>query len=257
LTKKEYRFNQYTNFCEVYIMPTTASGIDYEIIHNPVFSVVELYLKVGQGIKAESGAMIYMSPSLRLVTKKAARGLFKTIKRSLSGESFFANTFIAENEPGMIGLAPVYSGDIRYIPIEPGKMWLVSGGAYVASTEGLDTTSRFQGMKGFFSGENIFFLEAKSETGNVEDMFVASYGAIREFDLKPGETITVDTGNLVAVEGTCQYSVRKVGGMKSLFLSGEGLVLDVTGPGKCLAQTRAPYGFVEWISRMLPSQSGG
>jgi uncharacterized protein (AIM24 family) len=67
----------------------------------------------------------------------------------------------------------------------------------------------------------------------------------------------VDTGHIVGFEPGLTFNVRKVGGLKSLFLSGEGLVCDFSGKGKLYLQTRKPTGFVHWVNRFRPMKKGG
>lgn len=43
--------------------------------------------------------------------------------------------------------------------------------------------------------------------------------------------------------------------MKSTLFSGEGLVVDLTGPGKALIQTRSDDAFLSWLIPRLPKQS--
>jgi len=88
----------------------------YEIIQRPSFSLVEVELEEGEAIKAEPGAMVHMSPTIKIETKTG--GIFKALKRSmLGGESIFINTFRAEEGKGNIGLAPAYMGDIAALEI--------------------------------------------------------------------------------------------------------------------------------------------
>ncbi|HUK76642.1 MAG TPA: AIM24 family protein [Thermoleophilia bacterium] len=44
----------------------------------------------------------------------------------------------------------------------------------------------------------------------------------------------------------------RVGGLKSLFLSGEGFVVSLTGPGTFFMQTRSAAAFVQWLAPLLP-----
>jgi uncharacterized protein (AIM24 family) len=60
---------------------------------------------------------------------------------------------------------------------------------------------------------------------------------------------------MVAWSDTVNYSVRKVGGWKSTFLSGEGLVCDLTGPGMIYLQTRSQDAFLDWLIPKLPKPS--
>ncbi len=48
------------------------------------------------------------------------------------------------------------------------------------------------------------------------------------------------------------FRVRKVGGLKSTLFSGEGLVVDLTGPGRLLMQSRSTDQFLAWLIPQLP-----
>ena len=85
-------------------------------------------------------------------------------------------------------------------------------------------------------------------------LIVAAYGAIEEIELGPGEKLTVDTGHLVTFTEGIGFDVRKVGGWKSTLLSGEGLVVDLTGPGTVTLQTRSQDAFLGWLIPRLPNQ---
>ena len=84
---------------------------------------------------------------------------------------------------------------------------------------------------------------------------VASYGAIEEIELGPGEQFTVDTGHLVTFTEGMGFNVRKIAGWKSTIFGGEGLVVDLTGPGKATLQTRSEDAFLSWLLPKLPSQN--
>ena len=233
------------------------TGIEWEIKFQPVYSLLELNLEQGQTMKGEAGAMVFMDKNIDIKTKKSGGGFFKTVKRMVAGEAFFINTFEATRGPGLMGFAPGYTGDMMHIPVRPGEDdFVISGGGYMASSLNLDTDTKFQGFKGLFSGESISFLRcsAKEEPA---DLWIAAYGAFREFNLDPGDEMILDTGHLVAIDATVQYSIRKVGGWKSTIFSGEGLVLDIKGPGRVIAQSRNPGEFVNWLNPMLPTGKRG
>lgn len=50
------------------------------------------------------------------------------------------------------------------------------------------------------------------------------------------------------------FKVRRIGGLKSSLLSGEGLVVDLIGPGKVILQTRSEDAFLSWLIPKLPQQ---
>jgi uncharacterized protein (TIGR00266 family) len=89
-------------------------------------------------------------------------------------------------------------------------------------------------------------------TGNV---IISSYSAIHEVELSAGEKYVVDTGHLVSFDSTINFIVRKVAGWKSTILGGEGLVVELTGPGKLTLQTRSQDAFINWLIPKLPKQS--
>ncbi|MEC7460480.1 MAG: AIM24 family protein, partial [Candidatus Thermoplasmatota archaeon] len=71
--------------------------------------------------------------------------------------------------------------------------------------------------------------------------------------VQPGQTITVDTGHVVAFESTVQYTINKVGGLKSFAFGGEGLVMNFTGQGTVWIQTRNFSSLVDRIMPFLPT----
>jgi uncharacterized protein (AIM24 family) len=70
--------------------------------------------------------------------------------------------------------------------------------------------------------------------------------------LSAGQKYTLDTGHIIAFSEKLGFKVPKVGGLKSTLLSGEGLVVDLTGPGRFLLQTRSTEAFLAWLIPLLP-----
>ena len=220
-----------------------------EIQYRPSYSLAVVKLDPRETIRVEAGAMVGMSPGITLETK-AAGGLLASLKRSmLGGESFFKNVYRAPAQGGEITLAPVLPGDMVVRELK-GETLLVQSGSYVASSEGIEIDTKWTGAKTFFAREGLVMLKA-SGTGT---LILSSYGAIHEKELGPGETYTVDTGHLVAFSEGMGFNVRMVGGIKSTLFSGEGLVVDLTGPGKVLMQTRSEDAFLTWLIPKLPKE---
>jgi uncharacterized protein (TIGR00266 family) len=220
-----------------------------EIKYAPSYSLAIVTLSAGEAVQAEAGVMVSMSPSVEMETK-AKGGLLGGLKRSvLGGESFFLNTFTAPSG-GEITMAPSLPGDIQHMQMT-GQTMFIQSGSYMASSPNIEIDTKWGGAKTFFSSEGLFLLKATG-TG---DLFVSSYGAIHEIDLGPGEHYTMDTGHMVAFSDGVGYEVKKVGGWKSTLLSGEGLVVDLTGPGKVYMQTRSPSGFLAWLIPQLPKSN--
>jgi uncharacterized protein (TIGR00266 family) len=222
-----------------------------EIKHSPAFASATLTLAPNEQVKAEAGAMVWKTPSIDIQTSTQG-GFMKGLKRSLGGESFFMNTFTAGAQGGQMAVAPTLAGDIVTWTLSGQTVFLQSG-AYLASAMGVEVDSKWGGAKTFFSGEGLIVLKVSGQG----DVLVASYGAIESRELQAGEQITVDTGHVVAWSEGVTYQVRKVGGWKSTMLSGEGLVVDLTGPGMVYTQSRSPEAFLGWLIPKLPKQTNG
>jgi uncharacterized protein (TIGR00266 family) len=124
---------------------------------------------------------------------------------------------------------------------------LVQSGSYVASAAGIELDTRWSGAKTFFASEGLIMLRARGSG----TLLLSSYGAIHDVTLAPGEQYIVDTGHLVAFTEGMGFEVRTVGGLKSTLFSGEGLVVDLTGPGRVLLQSRSTDQFLAWLLPQL------
>lgn len=220
--------------------------MEHDVLYRPSYSLLKIRLKQGESIIAETGAMVSMSSGIEMETT-AKGGVFGALKRSvLGGESFFLNTFKAI-EPGEVNFAPSLPGDISVLELNNQTVYAQSG-AYIASSPGIVIDTKWGGAKTFFSKEGLFLLKI-SGTGKV---FLSSYGAIHEIDLGIGQKYTVDTGHMVAFAESVEYNVKRVGGLKSTLFSGEGLVCELTGPGKIMIQTRSADAFLSWLIPQIP-----
>lgn len=221
--------------------------MEIEILYRPSYSLAMLQLAPGEEVRVEGGSMVSMSYGVTLETR-AAGGLMKSLARSvLGGESFFQNTYKAPAGGGEVSVAPSLPGDLFTLELQNESL-MVQSGAYVASEMGVLLDTKWSGAKTFFASEGLIMLRA-SGAGK---LVLSSYGAIHEKTLGQGETYTVDTGHLVAFSEGIGFSVRRVGGIKSTLFSGEGLVVDLTGPGRVLLQTRSVDAFLSWLIPKLP-----
>lgn len=227
--------------------------MEVNIAYKPSYSMAKVSLSPGEEIRAESGAMVSMSPDIMIETSMKG-GLLKSITRSmLGGESFFMNTFKASPAGGEISLAPPLPGDMFVLDLGDKNM-IVQSGSYVASEMGIEIDTKWGGAKTFFASEGLFLLKA---TG-AGKLLLSSFGAIHEMDLAEGQRFVIDTGHFVAFEEGIGFDVRRIGGMKSTLFSGEGLVVDVTGPGKVLLQSRSTDSFLSWLlPRVQKDRKGG
>jgi uncharacterized protein (TIGR00266 family) len=224
--------------------------MQYEIHYKPAHSLAVAQLGPGESVRAEAAAMVSMTSNIQVETQGPSRGggLFKGLKRAmLGGESFFTNLFTAQGGPGHVSLAPKLCGDMIVHPLQQGEQLFIQGSSYVSAPDTVRIDTQFQGFKGFFSGESLFFLAA-SGYGPV---LVNAFGAIDVMDLD-GEVI-VDTGHLVAFTQGIQYQIEKASrGWIASYLSGEGLVLRMSGRGRLYIQSRNPAEYGRSVGSKLP-----
>ncbi len=233
---------------------TNGIEFEFEVRKKPTFSYIEVALKKGQTIQCEGGTMIFFDPTLEISTKKATTGFLKSLKRVLAGETFFMNTFLALDD-GSLGLAPAFPGDLMHIALNKNDSWILFSGCFVASSVHFETETNFLGLKkSFFGGERAFYLQMDALNGP-GDLFVGAMGAFLELTLADGQIFNCDNGHLVAMESSVSFEIKKVGGLKSTFLSGEGVVAQLTGPGKVIMQSRNPREFALWLYNFMPKQS--
>ncbi len=220
------------------------------IEHRPSYAKARIELDPSEQVKAESGAMMAMMGDIGIETKSG--GIMKGLKRSLmGGESFFQNTYTAGPSGGILHLAPSLPGDLYHHKLN-GETLIVQDGSYMASSASVTVDTKWQGAKGFFSGEGFVMLKV-SGSG---ELILSSYGAIEEHKIGAGGRFTVDSGHIVAFTDTMTYQIRRFGGMKSMLFSGEGIVTEFTGPGTVWTQSRSSQSFLDWLASRLPGGGG-
>ena len=227
--------------------------------YGPAFTMMTANLAPGEKIKVEPGAMVAQSDGLEMKTGMGSGGglggfMKSMMKSALGGESFFVNTYTAGPSGGWISLAPSSPGDIETFDMEPGQSFYMQGGAFMASTINVDTSTKFQGAKSLFSREGAFFLraEAADVPGKV---FFTSYGAMKEIEVTPEKPIKIDNGHVVAFSEGLNYQISKVKGLGSFFFGGEGFTLDFHGSGSVWIQTRNIQSLANQLIPFLPTRS--
>jgi uncharacterized protein (TIGR00266 family) len=220
-----------------------------EVLYQPSYALAKMKLQRGEQVRAESGVMVSMAGVQ--VETQATGGILKSLSRSLlGGESFFQNTFTADQDGAELTVAPHLPGDIAVLPLT-GQELIVQSGSYLASETAITVDTKWGGAKTFFGGEGLFMLRcAGSGT-----LILSSYGAIHKVSIPAGSTYTVDTGHIVAFNAGTQFNIRKVGNWKSTVFGGEGLVVDFAGPTELFLQTRSPESFLGWLIPKLPTRS--
>jgi len=213
-----------------------ADVIDYKIFGDDM-QMVEIELDPGEGVRAEAGALTYMEDGIEMQTGTGG-GLFRGLKRMVTGESFFITSFV-NNARGKsrVAFGAPYPGKV--IPLDLSAMggrFLCQKDSFLCAAQGIEIEIAFTKRlgAGIFGGEG-FILQRLEGDGMT---FMHAGGTVIEKDLAAGQTLRVDTGCLVAFSPTVDYDIQFVGGFKNALFGGEGLFLArLRGPGKVYLQS--------------------
>jgi hypothetical protein len=83
--------------------------MNYEILYDGAFAMLKVQLQRGERFKAESGAMVSMTPTVDL-KGSAEGGMFAGFGRMISGEKFFFQELTAAGGSAEILLSPSSMG---------------------------------------------------------------------------------------------------------------------------------------------------
>ena len=231
--------------------PTRNSGrnadeIDYEIFGEEMQYVV-IELDPEEMVIAEAGAMMFMTSEIKMETQfgdpsRQQTGILDKLmtagRRVITGESMFVTTFTQKGRgKGQVAFAAPYPGKILAVDLHQlGGELICQKSSFVCAARGIQIGVAFQKKigVGLFGGEG-FVMQRLSGDGVA---MVHAGGTLMRRTLKPGETLKLDTGCLVALQPSVTYDIQFVGGIKNSLFGGEGLFLaTVTGPGEVWIQS--------------------
>lgn len=212
--------------------------------------MIDFEMQTGDMVTGESGSMVYTRGNIHTNTKvRKGGGMLGSLKTSvLGGVSFFVNEFVAKEDNCKLGLTGNVLGDIERIHIE--EEHVVQSGSYVASIGDITLNTKWQGFSRGVFGSNLFMLKTKG----YGDLFVDGWGGIRHEDLGRGEVMILDNYQLVAMQSSVKYDVKKHGNLKTTMFGGEALVIEITGPGKVYYQTKNLMEFARALSPFMRSK---
>jgi uncharacterized protein (TIGR00266 family) len=219
----------------------TAHEIDYHI-YGEEMQYVEIELDPQEAVVAEAGSFMMMDDNIEMNTifgdgsnqEKGILGkLFSAGKRILTGESLFMTSFLNTGAFGVrkVSFASPYPGKIIPIDLtEFGEKFICQKDAFLCAAKGVTVGIEFSKKlgRGFFGGEG--FIMQKLEGDGMA--FIQAVGTMARKELRPGETLRVDTGCIVGFTQDVDYDIEFVGGIKNTLFGGEGMFFaTLRGPG--------------------------
>lgn len=175
--------------------------IDFDVqskVDGKESQIVTVDLEPGQVLRAESGAMMYMTDGVEMNTTTGG-GLSDGFKRMLTGQNFFISDYSyqgPEGTKGQVALGTDFPSKILRLDVnEYGGKLVCQKGALLCASHTIDIdmefTKNFAG--GFFGGEG-FVLQGLTGDG---DVFLKAGGTLIRRDLEPGEELRISSGALV------------------------------------------------------------
>ena len=223
----------------------------YEI-KGGAFPVVVCELADGEQMITEKGSMVWMSPTMQMDTRGG--GLGKIFSKAFSGESMFQNIYTARGA-GMIAFGSSFPGQIKAVTIAPGQDMILQKTAFLAAEPGVELSIHFNKKlgTGLFGGEG-FIMQRLSGSGVA---FAEIDGELVEYELREGQQIVADTGNVAGFTAGVKMEIQQVPGMKNKLLGGEGLFNTLlTGPGRVWLQTMPISSVAASIRPYIPTGNG-
>lgn len=213
-----------------------ASEIAYSIIGDDL-QVVEIELEPGEAARGEIGTMMYMDEGIDMQTSTGG-GVFKGLKRMITGESFFISAFKNTGQKTQkVGFGASYPGKV--IPVDladEGGSFLCQKDAFLCAGAGIEIKVAFTKKfgSGLFGGEGFVLQRLEGD----ETAFIHAGGTCIKRKLEKGETLRADTGCLVGLSESVDYKIKFVGGFRNALFGGEGLFLaELEGPGTVYLQS--------------------
>ncbi|WP_333679209.1 AIM24 family protein [Dyella sp.] len=201
--------------------------------------VLEVGLEQGDRIISEPGRFSWMTRSVVLQTSArtaGASGFLGVIGRALSGGGIFMNEYGTSGSPGVVAFAAKVPGSIVEVQVNPGHTYFIHRHGFLCGTEGVELSIGFQRSlgAGIFGGDGFVLQKL---TGNAR-AWVELGGEIVTYTLAAGETLQVHPGHVGMFEGTVNFDISMIPGLKNKLFGGDGLfIANLTGPGQVWLQT--------------------
>jgi uncharacterized protein (TIGR00266 family) len=207
-------FSDVTTTADSSLKKTSSDGVVGDPIDFNVASKIEgnesqiltVSLKPGEVLRAESGALMYMTEGVEMETTTGG-GLSKGFSRMMTGQNLFISDYTYKGEPGTSGtvcLGTDFPSKILRLNVEEyGGKIICQKGALLCASHTIDIEMEFakKMTTGFFGGEG-FVLQGLTGEG---DVFVKAGGTLIRRELEEGEQLRISSGCLVAFSNGVDY----------------------------------------------------
>ena len=231
----------------------------YNITHQSGFGHVKFDLKKGDSIVTNRGVMSYVDSDVHVKTSSRGGIMKGMFRKMLTSEGMFLTTYTGTGYSGQVlKCSAILPGHILDMDVNPGVRLMISPKCLLCFSDNLMTNSKRR-LRGIFMSEGIYQTEIINNSNKKGMVWLSSYGGVEKLTLKSGEKLKVDNGLFLCASTDVKYDITKLGGIKSTVLSGEGIVMEFTGPCTLYVQGNSVDNLLEYVtehvSKSLPSQT--
>ena len=215
----------------------------YEI-WGDVCPALTVKLDKGESIYTQQGGMSWMTDQIAINTSIQDKTSFRDY---LKRNDETAAQYKALDDDQEITISATRAGKILEFDIKEGHSVIGRKSHLLCIEESVKASTITQSYNKHLPNSSGYNLQIYTGEGKV---FMELCGSIKEIELKEGQRIVAESGNLVAWDSTVTVTEQFQRNFKSMLLAGEGTLMSVVeGPGKIWLQT-APIS--EISKRIIP-----
>ena len=205
------------------------------ISSSPAYALAYITLNAGESVYLEKGAMVAVSGGISASVSLADSIAGAAVRKLLVHEQFFQGLYTASVTGAWVAAAPAFPGDVAVVDVGSDGPLTIQSGSYLGHETTVNVSVGVTSVQKVIMREGLFAVNCSGHGL----LLIASYGGLERFELQPGHKLIVDTGHIVAWSQGMSTRTGPMSGALSSTLTGEGMVLELTGPGVVYLQSRA------------------
>lgn len=218
--------------------------------------ILEVSLAQGEQVISTHGELAWMTHGVQMSQRAntgGGGGLMRGLKRAAGGGGLFVTQY---DGPGMVAFAAKLPGHIVPVDIGPGQEYLVRKHGWLCGTPGIvPGVGLQQSFRGGLWGGDGFVLEKLEGQGQA---WIELSGELTVYDLPQGQTLLVHPGHVGMFQGSVQYSITRIQGVRNVLFGADGYhLVALTGPGRVWLQSMPLPVLAHALSPYLPQAGAG
>jgi uncharacterized protein (AIM24 family) len=222
-------------------------------IKGTTMPILEVSLDQGEQVVSTRGELAWMTQGVQMAQKMSTAGgggMMRGFKRALGGAGLIITHY---DGPGMVTFAAKVPGHIVPVDIAPGQAYYVHKHGWLCGTpEIVPSVGLQRSFRGGLWGGEGFVLEKLEGQGRA---WIELSGELTTYDLQPGQTLLVHPGHVGMFQGSIQYDITHIKGVKNVLFGADGYhLVSMSGPGRVWLQSMPLPVLAFALSPFLPQQ---